>query len=75
MTEPAPDLEARMALWERHRDTAVYVAIAAGRYIEAVQAADQAMVDIRWTVLVEVHAEHQAVVAALGLIPPEGAQP
>ena len=80
MTEPAAgpcparsDTKALMALWEQHDATARRVALIAGQYIAAMDAADQAVIDIWWRLLVERNAEHQAVRAALGLTEPTGA--
>jgi hypothetical protein len=65
----------RDALWKLHHDTAVRVALSTCHYVEATQAADEAMADICWDVLVEANAAHQVICAALDRIKPQGAQP
>jgi hypothetical protein len=72
---PVPDDVRRAALWKLHHDTAVRAADAAGRFVEVTRAPDQVLADSCWDVLVEASAAHQAIGAALGLTPAEGARP
>ena len=64
-----------LTLWEPYDEAARSVAITAGLYIEAMEAAGQDRVASYWRVLVKRTAEFQAVRVALGLTDPKGPTP